>query len=186
MFSDFINLFWSFFKIGFFTFGGGLAMIPFIEDEFVAKKKWLSADEMRELVILSQTLPGVVAVNVSIFVGQRRAGWLGSIAALLGTVLPALIAIVLILVALTGFEDNKYVKMVFVGIKAASAALILDTVIRMSRKTLGWDTACWVVAAISLLIVILGFSAAWPVLFGALAGLTYFYWRQSKHDETRK
>lgn len=186
MLSDFLNLFWSFFKIGFFTFGGGLAMIPFIEDEFVAKKKWLSADEMRELVILSQTLPGVVAVNVSIFVGQRRAGWLGSIAALLGTVLPALIAIVLILVALTGFEDNKYVKMVFVGIKAASAALILDTVIRMSRKTLGWDTACWVVAAISLLIVILGLSAAWPVLFGAFAGLSYFYWRQSKQDEARK
>ena len=57
MASDFIKLFWSFFKIGFFTFGGGLAMIPFIEDEFVSKKKWLSADEMRELVILSQTLP---------------------------------------------------------------------------------------------------------------------------------
>ena len=186
MLTDFLNLFWSFFKIGFFTFGGGLAMIPFIEDEFVSKKKWLSADEMRELVILSQTLPGVVAVNVSIFVGQRRAGWLGSVAALLGTVLPALISIVLILVALTGFEDNKYVKMVFVGIKAASAALILDTVIRMSRKTLGWDTACWVVAAISLLIVILGFSAAWPVLFGALAGLTYFYWRQTKQKEAQK
>lgn len=186
MISDFLKLFWAFFKIGFFTFGGGLAMIPFIEDEFVAKKKWLTADEMRELIILSQTLPGVVAVNVSIFVGQRRAGWFGSVAAILGTVLPALIAIVLILVVLTGFEDNKYVKMVFVGIKAASAALILDTVIRMSRKTLGWDTACWVVAAISLLIVILGFSAAWPVLFGALAGLTYFYWRIGKKRESEQ
>lgn len=161
-------------------------MIPFIEDEFVAKKKWLSADEMRELIILSQTLPGVVAINVSIFVGQRRAGWMGSVAAIFGTVLPALISIVLILLVLQGFEDNKYVKMVFVGIKAASAALILDTVIRMTKKTLGWDTACWVVAAISLLIVILDYSAAWPVLFGALVGLTYFYWRQKKQVDKQE
>ena len=62
MILDFLRLFWSFFKIGFFTFGGGLAMIPFIEDEFVAKRKWVSADDMREMVILAQTLPGVVAV----------------------------------------------------------------------------------------------------------------------------
>ena len=178
--SDFLSLFWAFFKIGFFTFGGGLAMIPFIEEEFVNKKKWISAEDMREMVILAQTLPGVIAVNVSIFVGQRRAGWLGAIAAIFGTVLPALLSIVLILVLLKGFEANRYVKMIFVGIKAGSAALILDTVIRMSRKTLGADTACWVVAALGLLIVIMGFSAAWTVVFGALAGLVYFYNRDNK------
>lgn len=177
---DFIALFWSFFKIGFFTFGGGLAMIPFIEDEFVAKRKWLSSDDMREMVILSQSLPGVVAVNVSIFVGQRRAGWMGAIAAIFGAVLPALISIILILALLNGFQDNRYVKMVFVGIKAASAALILDTVIRMAQKTLGPDTACWIVAALGLLIVILGFSAAWTIVFGALVGLTYFLNRSKK------
>ncbi len=178
--SDFIKLFCSFFKIGIFTFGGGLAMIPFIEDEFVAKKKWLTSDEMRELALLAQTLPGVIAVNVSIFVGQRRAGWMGSIAALLGTVLPSLITIILLLLVLRGFEDNKYVLWAFVGIKATAAALILDAVIRMGKKTLGIDTACWIVAAISLLIVILGYSAVWPVVFGALIGLTYFYSRQNK------
>lgn len=174
---DFSSLFWSFFKIGFFTFGGGLAMIPFIEDEFVAKRKWISSDDMREMVILAQTLPGVIAVNVSIFVGQRRAGWLGALAAITGTVLPALLSIILILALLKGFEDNLYVRMVFVGIKAASAALILDTVIRMSRKTLATDTACWIIASLGLIVVIAGFSAAWTVVFGALAGLVYFYHR---------
>lgn len=154
-------------------------MIPFIEEEFVNKKKWISADEMRELVLLAQTLPGVIAVNVSIFVGQRRAGFMGSVAAVLGTVLPSLITIILILLALRGFEDNVYVNRVFVGIKAAASALILDSVIRLGRRTLGIDTACWIVAAISLLIVILGFSAVWPVIFGAIVGLTYFYWRQN-------
>lgn len=161
-------------------------MIPFIEDEFVSKKKWLTSDEMRELALLAQTLPGVIAVNVSIFVGQRRAGWMGSIAALLGTVLPSLITIILLLLVLRGFEDNKYVLWAFVGIKATAAALILDAVIRMGKKTLGIDTACWIVAAISLLIVILGYSAVWPVVFGALIGLTYFYWRQSKAKTEQK
>lgn len=89
----------------------------------------------------------------------------GSIAALLGTVLPSLITIILLLLVLRGFEDNKYVLWAFVGIKATAAALILDAVIRMGKKTLGIDTACWIVAGISLLIVILGYSAVWPVVF---------------------
>lgn len=174
MVADFFKLFWAFFKIGFFTFGGGLAMIPFIEDEFVAKKRWVAPDEMREMVILSQTLPGVVAVNVSIFVGRQRAGFMGAVAAVVGTVLPALLSIVLILMLLRGFEENRYVKMVFVGIKAASAALILDTVVRMSRKTLGADALCWGVAALGLVVIIVGFSAAWSVVLGALLGVVLF------------
>ena len=168
------SLFWSFFKIGFFTFGGGLAMIPFIEEEFVGRRKWLSHDEMTEMVILSQSLPGVVAVNVSIFVGHHRAGALGSVAALIGTVLPALLAIVAILLLLAGFEDNPFVRMVFVGIKASSAALILHTVFRLARKTLSNSSVAWIVAALGLLIVILGFSAAWTVVFGALVGVAYY------------
>ena len=165
-----LQLFVAFFKIGFFTFGGGLAMIPFIEDEFVRKKKWLTQDEMTEMVVLSQSFPGVVAINVSIFVGNKMRGLLGATSALLGTVLPALLSILLVLSILKGFEDNAYVKMVFVGIKAASAALILDTVVRLARKTLK-DTFCWIVGCIGLLIVLMGFSAAWSVVFGALAGL---------------
>ena len=153
------RLFWSFFKIGFFTFGGGLAMIPFIEEEFVKKLRWVGKDEMTEMVILSQTLPGVVAVNVSILIGQRKAGLIGAIMAVLGTVLPALIAIVLILELLSGFEDNKYVKMVFVGIKASSAALILHTVWRLSRKTIS-TAKTLAIGVIALAIVMVGFSAA--------------------------
>ncbi|MCI5982834.1 MAG: chromate transporter [Bacteroidales bacterium] len=172
--SDTLSLFGAFFKIGFFTFGGGLAMIPFIEDEFVAHRRWISKDEMNEMVVLSQTLPGVVAINVSIFVGHKRAGLVGAICAALGTALPALLAIVLILALLQGFEDNVYVKMVFVGIKAASAALILDTVIRLAQRNLR-GTAYWIVAALGLLVVLLGFSAAWSVVLGAIVGLAFFH-----------
>lgn len=164
------ELFISFFKIGFFTFGGGLAMIPFIEDEFVRKKGWISEEEMADMVSLSQSFPGVIAINVSILVGQKRAGFWGSFLAAWGTILPALLSIVVAVALLQGFEENRYVKAVFVGIKAASAALILDTVIRMSKKQLQ-NKFGWGVALISTLIVVLGFSAAWSVVVGALAGL---------------
>ncbi len=173
MTKDFFRLFWSFFKIGFFTFGGGLAMIPFIEEEFTKKLRWLTSDEMSELVLLSQSLPGVVAVNVSILIGQKRAGVLGSVAAALGTVLPALLSIVLILCLLRGFEDNRYVRMVFTGIKAASAALILHTVWRLGRRIVG-TTFADIVALGSFIMVSCDISAGWAIVVGALCGLVFY------------
>lgn len=166
----------SFFKIGFFTFGGGLAMIPFIEEEFIEKKRWVTRNDMTEMIALSQSFPGVIAVNVSIFIGHKIAGMTGAVMAAIGTVLPALISIVAILSILSGFEDNIYVKMIFTGIKAASAALILDTVIKMTRKAVK-DTPGAIIAAIGFIIVMLNYSAAWSVVVGALAGL-WFYRRK--------
>lgn len=173
-----INLFWSFFKIGFFTFGGGLAMIPFIEEEFIEKKRWVSRDDMTDMIALSQSFPGVIAVNVSIFVGQKIAGKIGAIMAVAGTVLPALLSIILIMSILAGFENNTYVKMVFVGIKAASAALILDSVVKMIRKAVN-NTFGAIIAAIGFIIVMINYSAAWSVVIGALAGLWYYRKRES-------
>ena len=157
-------------------------MIPFIEDEFVRKKRWLTQDEMTEMVVLSQSFPGVIAINVSIFVGNKQCGLLGAVSALLGTVMPALLSIILILSLLRGFEDNTYVKMVFVGIKAASAALILDTVVRLARKTLK-DKFCWIAACMGLMTVLLGFSAAWAIVIGALAGIVYTRIKSPKQPE---
>lgn len=165
-----LNLFWSFFKIGFFTFGGGLAMIPFIQDEFINKKKWLTAEEMNEMIALSQSFPGVIAVNISIIAGHKLAGLKGAVAAAIGTVLPALLSIVLILSCLAGFQDNRYVQYVFLGIKAASAALIFDTVIRLARKNIKSSFA-WTLSLVSLLLVLFNFSAAWCILMGAVAGI---------------
>lgn len=145
-------------------------MIPFIQDEFINKKKWLTTDEMNEMIALSQSFPGVIAVNISIIAGHKLAGIKGGIAAAIGTVLPALLSIVLILTFLEGFQDNKYVQYTFLGIKAASAALILDTVIRLTKKNIK-TTFAWVIATISLLVVLFDFSAAWSILIGAIAGV---------------
>ncbi len=171
--SYYVGLLWNFFKIGFFTFGGGLAMIPFIEDEFVNKKKWISQDDMTEMVALAQTFPGVIAVNVSILVGHRMAGFWGAVAACVGTVLPALLSIVLIVSLLAGFESNRIVKMIFVGVKASTSALILETVIRMSRKVIK-NAFGWGIAGVALIIVMLNYSAAWCIIIAAFVGWIYY------------
>jgi Chromate transport protein ChrA len=170
----------AFFKIGFFTFGGGLAMIPFIEAEFTQKKKWVSPQDMVDIIALSQSLPGIIAINSSIFIGMRISGIRGGIAAAIGTILPAFLSIIAILVLLTNFEQNSYVQMVFTGIKAASAALILDTVIRLAKSSLH-NKFAWILASIAfLMITLVNINAAWGILLGALSGWIYFsYIRKS-------
>ena len=167
-----LSLFWSFFRVGFFTFGGGLAMIPFIEDEFVNRRKWITSAEMSENVALSQSFPGVIAINVSIIIGYQMVGVIGAIVAAVATILPALISIVVILMFLQGFEDNRYVQMVFLGIKAASAALILDTVIRQARHSIH-NLFGWIVAALALIVVMFDFSAVWSIMLGVAAGFIF-------------
>lgn len=159
-------------------------MIPFIQDEFINKKKWLTAEEMNEMIALSQSFPGVVAVNISIIAGHKLAGVKGAVAAAIGTVLPALLAIVLILSFLAGFQDNRYVQYTFLGIKAASAALILDTVIRLAKKSIR-STFAWTLAVVSLLIVMFNFSAAWSILVGAVSGVVAKCFVHNKSKETR-
>ena len=177
LFVNAFKLFVSFFRIGFLTFGGGLAMIPFIQDEFINRKHWIAEDEMVDIISLAQTFPGVVAVNI--FVGHKIAGLMGAILAVLGTVLPALLSIVLILSVLVGFEENRYVQMVFVGIKATSAALILEAVIRLARKAIV-DMFGVIMAGVVLLLVVVGVNAAWGILLGAAAGLAYHKYSKSK------
>ncbi len=171
---DGIELMVTFGKIGIFTFGGGMALIPFFEDEFVNKKHWVSAEEMPEIIALSQSFPGVISVNISIMVGHRIAGLFGAICAVLGTVVPALVGIILLLTILRGFEDNFFVRAIFVGIRAASAALIFNTVLRMARRTLltKFDI---MVGVIALALILFGFSCVWSVLVGAIAGVFYSF-----------
>lgn len=168
------DLFLTFFKIGFFTFGGGLAMIPFIQAEFTDKKKWITSAEMVDIIALSQSLPGIIAINSSIFIGMRLGGIRGGLMAALGTVLPAFLSIIAILMVLINFEQNPYVQMVFTGIKATSAALILDTVVRLVKSSLK-NKFSWIVASIVfLMITVVNLNAAWCILLGAAAGWIWF------------
>lgn len=164
------RLFYIFFKIGCSTFGGGYAMMPLIQQEAVDKHHWVEEEEMVEYFAISQSIPGVVAINSSIFVGNKVMGIGGAIAAVLGVSLPAVFAILLIIWFLSGIENNIYVEKVFKGIRAATAALVLMVAVRMGKTVLKTKTA-WFIAVVAFsIIVMLNVSAVWAVIFGAVFG----------------
>ncbi|MCQ2468699.1 MAG: chromate transporter [Ruminococcus sp.] len=128
------DLFLTFAKIGAFTFGGGYAMISFIEDICVKKKKWITHEEMMNITIIAESTPGPVAVNCSTFVGYKQAGIKGALSATLGMVLPSFVIIFIISLFLNNFLENEIVAKAFKGIKIAVGILILSVGINMIRK----------------------------------------------------
>lgn len=127
------EIFLSIFKIGAFTFGGGYAMIPLIEQEVVNNKKWLNKDEFMDVLVVAQSLPGAMAINASIFLGYRIAGILGAISALIAVILPSFIIIILIASFFMQFRNNYYVNAAFMGITAAVPMLVLVGAISLAK-----------------------------------------------------
>lgn len=128
-----IDLFVSIFKIGAFTFGGGYAMIPLIEEEVVTKRNWIKKEEFMDILVVAQSLPGALAINTSIFLGYKIAGFIGAIAALLAVILPSFIIIILIAAFFMKFRDNEIVNAAFKGITAAVPMLVLVGAISLSK-----------------------------------------------------
>lgn len=128
------KMFFMFFRIGAFTFGGGYAMIPLIERELVEKEEILKQEEFLDIIALSQAIPGAIALNTSTYIGYRLYGIVGGIVACLGVVLPSFLIILLIASIFGKFFDNPNVAKAFLGIRAAVVALILSAVIKMSKS----------------------------------------------------
>ncbi len=169
--SKYWEMFWSFFKIGCFTFGGGYAMLPLIQREIIERKKWIGSDEFLELLALAQTSPGPVALNTSVFVGYKRAKLGGALASILGTVLPSFIIILIIAVFFTDFTSYPLVESAFRGMRPAVVALIAAPVYGM-MKGMGWKS---VVLALAVAVVVgfMGLSPVWFLLAGAVGGIVY-------------
>lgn len=129
-----LELFLTFAKIGCFTFGGGLAMIPIIENDCVDRKKWITRDEMMTLTVLAESTPGPIAINCATYVGYKKAKFRGSLIATAGMILPSFLIIYLISLFLDDFLAIAWVARAFAGIKLAVGLLILDAGIRMFRK----------------------------------------------------
>lgn len=127
-------LFLETFKLSAFTIGGGYVIVPLMKKKFVEKLGWISEEEMLDFVSMAQSCPGAMAVNASLFVGYKMAGFLGQAMALLGTILPPLILLCIISVAYTAFASNSVVKAVLAGMSAGVAAVMLDVVITMVGK----------------------------------------------------
>ncbi len=129
-----MNLFLTFAKIGLFTFGGGYAMIPLIEDNCVTKKQWISHDEMINITVISESTPGPIAINYATYIGYKQKGIGGAIAATIGMALPSFCIIFLISMFLDRFLEIRWIANAFRGIKLAVGILILDAAIRMIRR----------------------------------------------------
>ena len=129
-----LKLFWEFFKIGLFTFGGGYAMIPLIE-ETVLRQGWITQDALYNFIGVSEATPGPFAINIATFVGSTTAGFFGAVCATLGVVLPSFIIILFIASIFKKFEQNKYVKGALAGIIPVACALIISTGLLLLTKS---------------------------------------------------
>lgn len=167
-------VFWTFFKIGTFTFGGGLAMIPLIQKEVVDKRQWVNEAEILDIFAISQSVPGVISINSAIFIGKRVAGLSGAIAAALGVIFPAFASIILVITILSGLKNNIIVDKIFIGIRAASAALILLAAIKLGKSAIQGKTGLIIALASFAMIVIFDIHAMWAVVLGAAAGLLFY------------
>ena len=128
------ELFFSFAKIGLFTFGGGYAMISLIEDMCVDQKEWITHDEMMDLTVIAESTPGPIAINCATYVGYKQKGIAGALAATAGIVLPSFCIILLISMFFDRFLEIKWIAHAFEGVKIAVGILILDAGIRMLKK----------------------------------------------------
>ena len=181
------KLFVIFAKIGAFTIGGGVAMIPLIEREIVDKHKWISDEEFMDIISIAQSAPGLIAVNVAIFIGHKIAGIKGSVVATIGSVVPPFIIILLVAAVFTTFKDNTVVQAVFKGIRPAVVALIAAPVFRMAVKNrLNWITGSIAVAA-TILIAFLRISPIWIILTAIAGGIVLAAYRNDRNKkEVRK
>ena len=171
-----LSLFLTFLKIGLFTFGGGYAMISNIREVVVEKKKWLDEDGLLEVIAIAESTPGPIAINLATYVGYKRRGFLGSLAATVGVVLPSLTVIYCISLFLDAFMANKYVAYAFVGIKCAVAFLILsagaDMLRKMKRTPLNIISFCAVFAfMLALELTGASFSSVLLILAGGVVGV---------------
>jgi chromate transporter len=159
---EYLDIFFTFMKVGAMTFGGGYAMLPILQREVLEKRGWITEAEMIDYYAMGQCLPGVIMVNTSVFIGQKQKGVPGGIVAALGAVFPSLVIITVIATFLTAFSDVAVVKNAFAGIRVCVVVLIINAVVKL------WKTAIvdWKCMAIFLIVGGLSiFTNISPVLF---------------------
>ena len=167
------ELFYSFFKIGTFTIGGGYAMIPLMEQEIVDRRGWLSREEFLNQLALSQSMPGVLAVNMATGLGYRLRGRLGAFSAIAGNIVMPVLFIITLAMLFRHFRDNPFVERFFMGVRPAVVALIAAPVFRLAQSAkVTWAT-CWIPILAALLIWLFDVSPILVILAAVVLGFVY-------------
>ena len=155
-----LELFWTFFKIGLFTFGGGYAMIPLVQQEVVGHG-WMDAEMLVRYIAICESTPGPIAVNMATFVGSAQAGLPGALLATLGVVLPSFVVILLIASILTGFRTNRYVAAALGGVRPIVAGMIVASGAAVALQTLWPGFAAVDLRAVGIAAVLLAAMFVW-------------------------
>lgn len=187
---ELFDLFFTFMKIGAVSFGGGYAMLPILTREFCDKRKWVTDTELNDYFAIGQVTPGIIAVNVATFIGNKRKGIIGGIAGTIGLVTVPVIIITLIAALLTNFADIEVVKHAFSGIRVCVCVLILSAILRLWKKSVPDIPALIIcvllfgLSAFGEFIPVVGkfISPVWLVLIAALSGIIIQSIRTSKKN----
>ena len=193
-----LKLFLTFFKIGLFTFGGVYAMIALIEEECITKKKWIENDEFLNCIALAESTPGPIAINSATYIGYKVAGFLGSLFATLGVVLPSFIIIFIISLFLNNLLEITVIANAFKGIKVGVSILIIAAGIKLFIKAEKKPFPLIIIFTTIVVMILIdifsiNFSSIFLILIGAVVGLTTYCIqqyqqkkKQPKIDETQK
>jgi chromate transporter len=170
-----LSIFWVFLKIGAFTFGGGYAMLPIIQREIVERNQWTDFKTFSTFLVITQSVPGTLALNCSIQIGLHLRGLPGALLATLGVILPPF-AIILLIAAffLPVYQGNVYVQAVFYGIRPAIVALIASAAVSLGRQLLSGRASIVLAAALFLIALLCNLHPIAVMLAGGLAGLVLF------------
>lgn len=155
-------------------------MLPLIQRVVVEERKWLDQEEMVDCISISQSLPGVVAINTATYVGNRKAGLKGAVAASLGVVLPSFIVIILAVTLLNEIGVNQYINGAFAGVKAAVSGLILYSAITLGKKSLK-NYFSWALFLVTFVMIsVFDVSVVIVILAGILTGIIYVYYMRKE------
>ena len=177
-----IELYLAFVKIGAFTFGGGLAMMPIMQRELIERRGWITDEELIDYFAIGQSTPGIIAVNVATFVGYKRLGVFGGIIGTLGVVTPSWVIIMLLAGAISSVDKYPLAQKTLKGINVAVAALLTSVIVKFSKKTIKniWNALLMLLAFV--LIYFFKVQSVWIILTSIIIGCLLTLYRQKKQN----
>ena len=166
-----IELFIVFFKLGAFTIGGGIAMLPLLQNTLIEEKKWFTKEEFVDIVAVCQSLPGVVAINMATYVGYKKKGLIGSIVATFGVTIPSFVLILIIANGITALGDNRTVMGAMAGLRAAALGLVAVAIIQLAPSAIKSIWSVLAAAGAFILIGVLNVNTAYVILLFLVLGV---------------
>lgn len=182
----YLSLFLTMMKIGLFTFGGGYAMIALLENEFVEKKRYVEKDEFLDMVAIAESTPGPIAINAATYLGYKRLGFLGSVVATVGVVIPSFVIIFVVSLFFDAFLSLKLVEYAFRGIQVCVIYLIFSAGLKMLKQMKKSALSIVIVSAVTVCMILLSllavkFSSIFYILICGCVGLFVYLLKSIKH-----